>query len=105
MVCPDLTTAERAQLRMLEAQEKQRVKPDADRARMAFVDEQVTGHVARGYSRGQALSLVELQCRGVLLPSVELPFDDDDLTGKTVGDVLANPMVFAGNSGRPERGY
>jgi hypothetical protein len=75
-----------------------RDKPDADRARMAFVDEQVARHVARGYSRGQALSLVELQRRGVLLPSVELPFDDDDLTGKTVGDVLANPLAFAGET-------
>jgi hypothetical protein len=97
MACPDLTTAERAQLRMMEAQEKQRVKPDADKARMAFVDEQVTRHVARGYSRDQALSLVELQCRGILLPSVELPFDDD-LTGKTVGDVLANPLAFSGET-------
>jgi hypothetical protein len=98
MACPDLTTAEQAQFKMLEAQEKQRAKPDADRARMAFVDEQVARHVARGYSKGQALALVELQCRGVLLPSVELPFDDDDLTGRTVGDVLANPPAFAGET-------
>jgi hypothetical protein len=31
-----------------------------------------------------------------LLPDVILPFDDEDLTGKTVADLLATPNLFEG---------
>jgi hypothetical protein len=40
--------------------------------------------------------MVERQCSGVLLPSVELPFDAEEHAGKTVADVLADPDSFAG---------
>ena len=39
---------------------------------------------------------MERQCDGVLLPNVELPFDDEDLAGCTVADVLADPDRFVG---------
>ncbi len=42
------------------------------------------------------LKAAERQCGGVLLPSVELLFDADDLAGCTVGDVLADPSRFIG---------
>jgi hypothetical protein len=35
-------------------------------------------------------------CEGVLLPDIELPFDDEELAGCTVRDVLADPERFAG---------
>ena len=38
------------------------------------------------------------QCEGVLRPDVELPFDDPKLAGKTVGDVLADPERFEGET-------
>ena len=36
------------------------------------------------------------QCEGVLLPDVVLPFDDPELAGCTVADVLADPDKFEG---------
>jgi len=36
------------------------------------------------------------QCEGVLRPDVVLPFDEEELAGCTVGDVLANPERFVG---------
>ena len=41
---------------------------------------------------------VERQCEGVLLPSVELAFDDEDLADSTVADVLADPDRFVGTT-------
>ena len=38
------------------------------------------------------------QCEGVLRPDIELPFDDDALAGCTVGDVLADPDRFEGET-------
>src|SRR5262249_47051293 len=35
---------------------------------------------------------------GVLRPDVELPFDDPELNGCTVGDVLANPESYEGET-------
>ena len=36
------------------------------------------------------------QCEGVLLPDIVLPFDDPELAGCTVADVLADPDKFEG---------
>ena len=40
--------------------------------------------------------MIARQCRGILLPDVALPFDDADLAGITVADVLADPARFEG---------
>lgn len=40
--------------------------------------------------------MAEQQCGGILLPPVELPFDDAALVGRTVADVLADPGKFVG---------
>jgi hypothetical protein len=37
-------------------------------------------------------------CEGVLLPDVGLPFDDEDLKGKAVAEVLADPAAFEGET-------
>jgi hypothetical protein len=39
-----------------------------------------------------------MQCCGILLPDVELQFDDDELTGTTVADVLRDPDRFVGQT-------
>jgi putative DNA primase/helicase len=44
----------------------------------------------------RARATIERQCAGVLLPGVVLPFDDDDLAGCTVADVLDDPERFEG---------
>jgi hypothetical protein len=46
----------------------------------------------------EAKRIVARQCEGVLRPDVELPFDDPELAGKTVADVLADPDRFVGTS-------
>ena len=42
--------------------------------------------------------MIAKQCRGVLTPTLELDFDDPALAGTTVGDVLANPDRFVGET-------
>ena len=42
--------------------------------------------------------MLEKQANGVLLGSVELPFDDPDLAGMTVADVLDDPARFVGET-------
>jgi hypothetical protein len=44
------------------------------------------------------MRIVERQCRGILLPHVVLPFDDPELAGITVADVLADPTRFEGTT-------
>jgi hypothetical protein len=41
---------------------------------------------------------VERQCNGVLLPAIALPFDDAELDGKTVADLLADPAAYEGET-------
>jgi hypothetical protein len=38
------------------------------------------------------------QCDSILLPNIALPFDDPELEGKSVADVLANPADFEGET-------
>jgi hypothetical protein len=49
-------------------------------------------------SEQAALLVILRQCDGVLRPDVELPFDDPELAGRTVGDVLANPEFYEGET-------
>jgi hypothetical protein len=45
-------------------------------------------------ARDAAARVIERQCAGILLPDVVLPFDDEDLAGATVADMLADPARF-----------
>jgi hypothetical protein len=47
-------------------------------------------------TRKQAERVGARQCDGILLPGVELLFDDGDLAGSTVRDVLADPARYEG---------
>ena len=47
-----------------------------------------------GMSMLEAEHIIERQFKGILLPEVVLPFADDDFTGCTVADVLADPERF-----------
>ena len=46
----------------------------------------------------EAAAVLEKQADGLLLSSVVLEFDDPDLAGATVGDVLDDPAKFAGET-------
>jgi hypothetical protein len=95
--CPPLTIVEQASLQELRAKAAHRLAPEAAKARDAFVTRQWQRLVERtGMDQNRARRVVERQCSGVLLPDVVLPFDDPDLAGSTVSDVLADPGRFEG---------
>jgi hypothetical protein len=98
-VCPPLSIVERAQLDELKARERDRLAPERARARQVFVRAQARKLVARtGISEKAARQVIDRQCEGVLRPDIVLPFDDPTLAGCTVGDVLADPDRFAGET-------
>ena len=98
-VCPPLSIVERARLDELKARERERLAPEMAKAREAFVEAQAKKLVARtGMSEKAAKQVIVRQCEGVLRPDIELPFDDPELAGCTVGDVLADPERFEGET-------
>ena len=98
-VCPPLSIVERARLDELKAKERERLAPEMAKAREAFIEAQARKLVARtGMSEKAARQVIIRQCEGVLRPDVELPFDDPELAGMTVGDVLADPERFEGET-------
>jgi len=97
--CPPLTIIEIARLKELRAKERHRLVGESAKAREAFVDRE--GHRLAdrtGMDLRRARKTIERQCEGVLLPDVELPFDDPELEGKTGADVLADPASFEGET-------
>ena len=98
-VCPPLSIVERARLDELKARERERLAPEMAKAREAFVEAQAKKLVARtGMSENAARQVIIRQCEGVLRPDVVLPFDDPALAGRTVGDVLADPERYEGET-------
>ena len=97
--CPPLSIVERARLEERKAKERERLAPEMAKARAAFIEAQAKKLAARtGMSPSAAKQTIIRQCEGVLRPDVELPFDDPKLAGKTVGDVLADPERFEGET-------
>ena len=97
--CPPLTVLELANLRALRAKETYRLAAESARVRSAFVTQQSRRLAARtGMSVQDAERAIAHQCDELLLPGVELPFDDEKLGGTTVGDVLADPDRFEGET-------
>ena len=95
--CPSLTIAEHAKLKELKAKAAHRLAGDAARARADFIDRQAERLCVRaGVSKEAARQTVARQCDGLLLPDVELPFDDERFAGCTVADVLIDPDRFDG---------
>ena len=95
--CRSLTVVEQAVLKTLRAKEAHRLKPDADKARTAFIEHHSVKISQRtGIPVDRARRIIQQQTSGILLPDVALPFDDPSLAGCTAGDVLADPLRFAG---------
>ena len=98
-VCPPLTIVERARLKELRDKESHQLAPDAAKARDSFISWQSKRLAERtGMSAESAVQVIARQCNGILLPDLVLPFDDEDLTGITVADVLADPTRFEGTT-------
>jgi DNA polymerase I-like protein with 3'-5' exonuclease and polymerase domains len=98
-VCPPLSIVERARLDELKARERERLAPEMAKARETFVETQARKLVARtGMPEKAARQVVVRQCEGVLRPDIVLPFDEPELAGRTVGDVLADPEIYEGET-------
>ncbi len=95
--CPPLTIADQASLREMHARQAHRLTTEVAKARDVFVTQQAQRLADRtGTEIDNATRIIGRQCDGVLLPDVALPFDDADLAGITVADVLADPARFEG---------
>jgi hypothetical protein len=96
-ICPPLTLVETAQLRTNKAKAELYLAPAAAKARAAFIAEQAERLAQRAHISVQAAAeQITRQCDGILLPDVELAFDDEEFAGCTIGDVLADPLRFEG---------
>ena len=98
-LCLSLSSVEQARLAELKAKERERLAPEEAKARDHFVAVEVKNLVARtGMTERSVRTTVKRWCEGVLRPDVVLPFDDAALAGCTVGDVLADPARFTGET-------
>src|SRR5262249_37776325 len=98
-VCPPLSVVEKSRLGEYYAKATQALSREVNKARDRFLDEQTKIIPQRcGIATTRARHIASRQSFGVLLPAVELPFDDPDLAGKTVADVLANPETYEGET-------
>jgi hypothetical protein len=98
-ICSPLTIVEKAVLQKLKAEAAVRLLPDRNKARDAFISKRAKEFAERtGQTEKQARRVVERQCEGVLLPDIVLPFDEAELAGVTVGDVLKDPARFEGQT-------
>lgn len=96
---PPLTVVERARLDELRAAERHRIADDIVRSRNEFITRQAAKIAVRtGAPQSEARRIAERHPEGVLLPDVELPFDDPELAGHTAADVLADPARYAGQT-------
>jgi hypothetical protein len=97
--CPPLSILEEQKLKEIRAKERHRLAPEIAKAKEEFIARQ-SRHIAErtGTDMVQARIIVERQCSGILLPDVVLPFDDPELNGTTVGNVLADPPRFEGET-------
>jgi hypothetical protein len=96
--CLPLTIVEWGRFKKAKSAEIHRVASRASRAREAFITARIEILRAAGLAEEQARATVERQCAGVLRPDIVLPWDDPELDGYTVGNVLANPRQFEGET-------
>jgi hypothetical protein len=97
--CPPLAIVEKAKILELRNKATHRLARESAQAREEFIGGQAEALAKRsGVTMRAARETIRRQCRGELLPLVALPFDDPELAGKTVADVLADPGTFEGET-------
>jgi hypothetical protein len=96
----ELSIVERARLNELIAKENARLKPAELRETERVIKEKTRELVVRtpGMTEKAARAVIIRWREGILLPDIVLPFDDPDLTGVTVGDVLVDPGRYVGET-------
>jgi hypothetical protein len=85
--CPSLTLTEQMQLRQLMAKARVALRPEAERVRRSYV-------VNEAKRLGVIEREIERRCAGILHPATVLEFDDPELKGTKVADVLDAPDKF-----------
>ena len=99
LACPPLSEAETAEVKRLKEAERARLKPQCDAQRKVWSAGHIKRLVAKGMPEAQARAQVDHWLdRQELTDAFELPFDDSELFGTTVADVLANPSKFVGKT-------
>ena len=97
--CRPLSIVERSRFKDLKGREIARLAPEEAKARERFITAKAGELSSRtGMPANAARAVIIRQREGVLLPDIVLPFDDPDLAGCTVGDVLADPDRFEGET-------
>jgi hypothetical protein len=96
--CPPLTKDEQKRFDELRAQARKDLADEQIMAREQFIALHSRRLVERGMTPEEARNVIENQARGVLLSELELPFDNPELAGCTVADVLADPARFKGET-------
>ena len=95
--CPPLSITEQSELDTLRAKWRSRLADEAAKARRAFIARQAQAlATSKGLELAEAEKVIIRQCEGVLLSDLVLPFDEPELAGMTVADVLADPERFVG---------
>jgi hypothetical protein len=97
--CPPLTVTERSKVEAEKAKAAHTLQGEVATVRAAWVELRAERMVARtGMAMTDARRVAEMQCRGILLPDVELKFDNEELARTTVSDVLKNPERYIGEN-------
>src|SRR5258708_2301797 len=94
---PDLNQLELSRLEKLKAVEASRVAPECAEQRERYIEAETAELTAtRKLSEPAARAIVIKRCNHILLPDTVLSWDDDDLEGTTVADILRNPREYEG---------
>jgi hypothetical protein len=97
--CPPLSIIESQAFDQLRAQERVRLAPECAAKRAAWIASRTAALMQRtGMTEAEAKATLEKHASGLLLGSVELEFDDAELVGMTVADVLDDPERFIGET-------
>jgi hypothetical protein len=96
-VCTSLSIVEATRVKELKAKDRARVKPEEVKVREKRVTEKTKKlrEARPDLTEKAARQIVIRRYEGILHPDVVLPWDDDELAGCTVADVLADPAKFA----------
>ena len=92
--CPDLDEDEQAEVLRLKTIAAEALAEEAEKQRQIFMADRIKEMAARGIELDKARAIAEQWTRRVLKPDVALEFDDRNLAGMTVRDVLADPHRF-----------
>jgi hypothetical protein len=98
-VCPPLRIVEAAELKQLKAKSADALAPERAAERERFIVRQSKGLAERtSVPLAAARQTILRQCEGILHPGIVLPFDNPEMEGVTVSDVMANPAAYVGET-------